>query len=242
MKIREFISENKEQITELRRSEELGVTLPSKTSEKGVEAVINFLKGKDLSKFGVHFSTVNKVGINPSAFYKEYNPVGIYYHTSDTFVNAYNKGYVNELFGIGYPYIYILEFTTDQIIDLKNATENQYITAYKNFLNMNKEKYFSWLPNENVLSRVIKFIKIKINLLTRAGTASDRLEILANAIIDEIKKSSSRKKGYISNQVWRALGAKILVNPPGFPHGVILDPTSFRIAKKITNLKKSKIK
>jgi hypothetical protein len=247
MKITDLNLPKRQQIAELRRSERERVPLPSKISELGHPAAVEFLEDKDRSRYAVTMTGLPKVGVNPRSRYN--TPVGIYFYPADYYYDKIKAG--AELpFQHNAKYIQIMEIVTPDILVLNDVIEDDFENMTATIINLKSSAQYR--------EQVQQFIN-QAEYSAKVNTPAGRLWYVMWRVSDFIAGSTLRTNkpqtldGYrppprpavVWNWLIRNLGYKVVIdNGWGIIHdneltqGVIIDTKgTYRVAATIENAK-----
>jgi hypothetical protein len=221
-------------LAELRRKEKQKSPEP-KYQELGHPAAIEYLKGRDLSKYVITMTDLPKVGVNPGSTYN--TPLGIYFYPADYYVVV--RGRVP--FQADANYINILQLTTNKILYL-NQMDTTSMTAALDKLkqlpavkNLSADQYFDQL---------IKDADHKARKKSEPGKFWYVLWKLSNLLAAHNYKYADEQAHSVWNSLFRQLGYDVVIdqgesiiheNEPN--QGFIVNPRgTYRLEKTINNV------
>jgi hypothetical protein len=217
-------------INERRRIEKTKGPQP-KYSESGHDAALEYLKGKDLKKYGVSMTNLPKIGVNPQSKYD--TPIGIYFYPAEYYVDKLKSN--KELdFQHRAKYINILKFNTDKILYLDDIS----------WLDVSKliQKLKSILKNYS--ENIDKFVEEAEDNAIVSSEEGGQFWYVLYSLADLISKTSKSKSSVIWNWLIRKLGYDIVIDSgkgiihSNEPHqGFIANPVgSYSLATRIENI------
>lgn len=221
-------------LAELRRKEKQKSPEP-KYQELGHPAAIEYLKGRDLSKYVITMTDLPKVGVNPGSTYN--TPLGIYFYPADYYVVV--RGRVP--FQADANYINILQLTTNKILYLNQMDTTSMTAALDKLKQLPAVKNLS--ADQNI-DRLIKDADHKARKKSEPGKFWYVLWKLSNLLAAHNYKYADEQAHSVWNYLFRQLGYDVVIdqgesiiheNEPN--QGFIVNPRgTYRLEKTINNV------
>jgi hypothetical protein len=221
-------------LAELRRKEKQKSPEP-KYQELGHPAAIEYLKGRDLSKYVITMTDLPKVGVNPGSTYN--TPLGIYFYPADYYVVV--RGRVP--FQADANYINILQLTTNKILYLNQMDTTSMTAALDKLKQLPAVKNLS--ADQNI-DRLIKDADHKARKKSEPGKFWYVLWKLSNLLAAHNYKYADEQAHSVWNSLFRQLGYDVVIdqgesiiheNEPN--QGFIVNPRgTYRLEKTINNV------
>ena len=212
----------------------------------GHQQAANFIKAHwknpAVEEYGVSMTDIPKLGINPGSAYN--TPLGIYFYPASYYLEMkYNKNELLE-FQDDAPYIQILKFNTDNILEIDTLD----VDGYQEYIGR-------LIKNVNrVASLIGQSEKVTLNTIVKASTDAKSnakvnsyggefwylLWTLSNV---DSQKQYGKRNAVVWNSIFRLIGVDIIVdNGSGIIHenepcaGVVLNPRSIKHVDTIKNI------
>jgi hypothetical protein len=220
-------------LAELRRQEKEKSPEP-KYTELGHPAAIEYLKGRDLSKYAITMTNLPKVGVNPRSTYK--TPLGIYFYPAEYYVDV--QGRVP--FQADAKYINILQLTTNKILYLNQMSTNSINAA----LNKLKQLPITGLDLNGVINELINDAQGGARVRTKSGKFWYVLWKLSDEISMHTLHTKYSGTSVVWNYLFRQMGYDVVIDQGrGIIHqqeptqGFIANPRgTYRLEKTINNI------
>jgi hypothetical protein len=231
-------------LTELRRNPKSNIKI------SGHKEAVMYLKGmgcteSDDNGYGVSMTHLPKLGINPSSKYN--TPLGIYFYPASYYLVMKIMG--NELdFLEDAPYIQILKFKSDNVLDIGELD----VTGYKEYIktlveNINGVATLLGISEKTVIQRIVEY-RGEAQEHAKIDSYGGYLWYILFNLSRTADKTNNRNSSQVSrspvvwNSIFRLMGVDIITDREGIIHenelyqGVAINPRSIQLVNTIRNI------